>query len=224
MFNILVAEDDKNTRKLMSAILKNNGYDVYTAVDGIDALDVLDKQHIDLIIVDVMMPKMNGFEMTQIIRKSGSTIPMLIVSAKQSKQDKHYGFIVGIDDYMTKPVDEDEMLLRIKALLRRSQIVYEQKLIIGNITLDYNNLTIIKNNESVILPKKEFYLLYKLLSYPDHIFTRFQLMEEIWGMDTETDEHTVDVHINRLRSKLIDISEFEILTIRGLGYKAVKNI
>lgn len=223
MFNILIVEDDPSTRKLLSAVLKSNGYNALTSVNGLDALEVLEHNHVDLMVIDVMMPKMNGYELTQTLRESGSQIPMLMLSAKQAVADIKQGFIVGIDDYMTKPFDIDELLLRIKALLRRSKIVTEHKLTIGNVTLDYNSYSVTTPSGTETLPQKEFLLLFKLLSYPDVVFTRLQLMDEIWGMDAESDEHTVNVHINRLRSRFMDIPDFEIVTIRGLGYKAVRH-
>lgn len=223
VFNILVVDDDKNTRKLMNAILRSNGYLPILAVDGAEALDILDKQHIDLMIVDIMMPNMDGYELTKQLRDYNSTIPILMVTAKQLQEDKRQGFLVGTDDYMIKPVDEIEMLLRIKALLRRSQIINDHKITIGKVTLDYDSLTISRNEDIQTLPPKEFYLLYKLLSYPDKIFTRIQLMDEIWGMDVNSADNTVNVHINRLRNRFEEYSEFEIVTVRGLGYKAVKN-
>lgn len=222
MFNILIVEDDKNTRRLMEAILKQNGFQTFLAEDGLLALDVLENHHIDLVILDIMMPNMDGYSLTEELRCSGYNIPILMVTAKQKPEDKKKGFIVGTDDYMTKPVDEEEMILRIKALLRRAQIVNEHKIVIGKVTLDYNSLTVFRENDKITLPQKEFYLLFKLLSYPDVIFTRMQLMDEIWGMDTETGERTVNVHINRLRERFGDYPEFEIVTVRGLGYKAVK--
>jgi two-component system OmpR family response regulator len=224
MFNILVVEDNKNTRKLMEAVLKENGYHTFLAEDGQAALAVLDKQHIDLIIMDIMMPHLDGYELTRQLRSCGYTLPILMVTAKHSAIDKKEGFLAGTDDYMTKPVDEEEMILRIKALLRRARIANEHKLTLGKVTLDYDSLTVIREDERITLPQKEFYLLFKLLSYPNMIFTRLQLMDEIWGVDSETDERTVNVHINRLRDRFGNYPEFEIVTVRGLGYKAVNNI
>ena len=223
MFNVLIVEDDSSTRKLLSAVLKSNGYNVLLSANGVEALDVLEHNHVDLMVIDVMMPKMNGYELTQTLRDQGSQIPMLMLSAKQAVADIKQGFIVGIDDYMTKPFDIDELLLRIKALLRRSKIATEHKLTIGNVTLDYNSYSVTTREGTETLPQKEFLLLFKLLSYPDVVFTRIQLMDEIWGMDAESDEHTVNVHINRLRSRFMDTPDFEIVTIRGLGYKAVRH-
>lgn len=221
MFQILVVEDDKNISKLMKAILKHAGYDVYEAENGLEALEWMDKQHIDLIVLDIMMPKMDGYEFTEQLRSCGDTTPILMVTAKQLPEEKCKGFLVGTDDYMVKPVNEEEMLLRIKALLRRSQIAAEHKLYIGKVCLDYDALTVSRDGVSQTLPQKEFYLLYKLLSYPNKIFTRLQLMDEIWGMESNTIDTTVNVHINRLRKKFSEWPEFEIVAIRGIGYKAV---
>jgi DNA-binding response OmpR family regulator len=224
MFTILVAEDDKNSRKLMTSVLTRSGFSVLCAPDGEKALEILDEQHVDLLLLDVMMPNMNGYELAEELRTSGSNIPILMISARQGAADKKRGFLVGTDDYMTKPVDEEEMLLRINALLRRAQIVNEHRLHVGRVTLDFDALTVRRADEEITLPQKEFYLLYKLLSYPNIVFTRLQLMDEIWGMNSQTDEHTVNVHINRLRERFKNYPEFEIVTVRGLGYKAVKNV
>ena len=218
MFHILVVEDNDNTRKLMQAVLSQNGYEPIPARDGVEALEVLDHKHVDLIVLDIMMPRMDGYEFTETLRASGCEIPILMVTAKEKPADKHKGFIIGTDDYMVKPVDEEEMLLRIAALLRRSRIVNEHRLEIGNTVLDYDSLTVTSDEGVAELPKKEF----KLLSYQNKIFTRRQLMDEIWDMDSESDERTVDVHINRLRDRFRRNNDFEIVTVRGLGYKAVK--
>ena len=219
---ILVVEDNPNARKLMEAVLKQNGYEPLLAADGIEALDVLDNKHVDLIVLDVMMPRMDGYEFTETLRSSGCDLPILMVTAKEKPADKRKGFIIGTDDYMVKPVDEEEMILRIAALLRRSKIVNEHRLTIGSTVLDYDALSV-KTAEGVSeLPKKEFLLLFKLLSYSNKIFTRRQLMDEIWDMDSDTDERTVDVHINRLRDRFRNNPDFDIVTVRGLGYKAVK--
>ena len=223
MINILVVEDDKHTRKLLETILKREGYSVLKAEDGVIAMEVLENNHVDLIILDIMMPNMDGYEFAKELRDAECMIPILMATAKQLPEDKKRGFIVGTDDYMTKPIDTEEMLLRIKALLRRSQIASARKLTIGKVTLDYDTLTVSREDEKQTLPQKEFYLLYKLLSYPDRIFTRIQLMDEIWGMETESSDTTVNVHINRLRKRFDSYPEFEIISVRGLGYKAVKN-
>lgn len=222
MARILIIEDNKNTRKLMTAILIDAGYEVSTACDGVEALHLLSHTCVDLAVVDIMMPNMDGYEFTRRLRNENNTLPILMVSAKQFPADRKKGFLLGIDDFMTKPVDEEEMLLRIKAILRRTKISTEQKIVIGEVTLDYNSLSVIRKGESQTLPQKEFYLLYKLLSHPNVIFTRVQLMDEIWGMDSESTDATINTHINRLRKRFEDYPEFEIVTIRGLGYKAVK--
>ena len=222
MFHILVVEDNDNTRKLMQAVLSQNGYEPTLARDGIEALEVLDRKHVDLIVLDIMMPRMDGYEFTETLRASGCELPILMVTAKEKPADKHKGFQIGTDDYMVKPVDEEEMLLRIAALLRRSRIVNEHRLEIGSTVLDYDSLTVNCGGRTLELPKKEFMLLFKLLSYQNKIFTRRQLMDEIWDMDSESDERTVDVHINRLRDHFRGNDDFEIVTVRGLGYKAVK--
>ena len=224
MFQILVAEDDKNTRRLMEAVLKEHGYHPILACDGLEALKLLDTHHVDLVILDIMMPGMDGYEFTRQLSATDYTLPILMVTAKQLPEDKRKGFIVGTDDYMTKPVDEEEMILRIRALLRRAQIVNERRITIADVCLDYDSLTVSRGDESQTLPRKEFYLLYKLLSYPGKIFTRIQLMDEIWGMESQSDDNTINVHINRLRKRFEDYPEFTIETIRGLGYKAVKHL
>ena len=224
MFQILVAEDDKNTRRLMEAVLKEHGYHPILACDGLEALKLLDTHHVDLVILDIMMPGMDGYEFTRQLRATDYTLPILMVTAKQLPEDKRKGFIVGTDDYMTKPVEEEEMILRIRALLRRAQIVNERRITIADVCLDYDSLTVSRGDESQTLPRKEFYLLYKLLSYPGKIFTRIQLMDEIWGMESQSDDNTINVHINRLRKRFEDYPEFTIETIRGLGYKAVKHL
>lgn len=221
MFCVLVAEDDKNTAKLMKTMLTYEGYKVFLAADGEEALKIMDNQHIDIIVLDVMMPKMDGYSLAKTLRECGDNTPILMVTAKQLPEDKIKGFRSGTDDYMVKPVNEEEMLMRIKALLRRAKIADERKLYIGEIVLDYDSQTVTKNGETQTLPPKEFYLLYKLLSYPNMIFTRLQLMDEIWGMDSESADTTVNVHINRLRKRFGEWSEFEIMAIRGIGYKAV---
>ncbi|MBQ8850048.1 MAG: response regulator transcription factor [Clostridia bacterium] len=222
MIHILVVDDDKNTRMFLSAVLQKNGYDVSIASNGEEALEVMDKEHIDLVVLDIMMPKMDGYEFTKILREAQNTLPILMVSAKQLPADKHKGFLVGTDDYITKPIDDEEMLYRIKALLRRAKIASERKITIGEVVLDYDSLTVTRGDEVQELPQKEFMLLYKLLSYPGKIFTRIQLMDEIWGADSDTGWETVTVHIGRLRKRFEGWSEFSIESVRGLGYKAVK--
>ncbi|MGN0683182.1 MAG: response regulator transcription factor, partial [Oscillospiraceae bacterium] len=194
----------------------------FTAENGEDALAVLEKEHIDVVILDVMMPKMDGFSCLKLIRDAGMTMPVLMITAKDGAEDKRRSFLLGTDDYMVKPVDEIEMLLRIKALLRRSRIAEEQRLVIGGTELVYDSFSVIKNGEAMVLPRKEFQILFKLLSFPGKTFTRQSIMNEFWAMDSDSEARTVDVHINRLRERLGDNDDFEIVTVRGLGYKAVK--
>ncbi|MBR5294992.1 MAG: response regulator transcription factor [Clostridia bacterium] len=222
MFKILVVEDDPHTRLLFGKILEQNGYSPLLSKDGVDALEKMDHEHVDLVLLDVMMPRMNGFEFARTLRETDCQIPILMVTAKEGKLDKKEGFLAGTDDYMTKPVDEEEMLLRIAALLRRSKINASHKIEIGETVLDYDSLTVSTGEGEVLLPQKEFLVLFKLLSFQNKIFTRRQLMDEIWNFDSESDERTVDVHIHRLRERFESSPDFEIVTIRGLGYKAVK--
>ena len=222
MFHVLVVEDDTNARKLMKAVLERAEYSVLTAFNGEEALALMDTHHVDVIVLDIMMPGMDGYALTSELRAAGNAIPILMVTAKQLPADKKKGFLAGTDDYMTKPVDAEEMLLRIKALLRRSRIVNERKLIVGELELDYDALTVSRGEDRQTLPQKEFFLLYKLLSYPDKIFTRIQLIDEIWGMESESGDTTINVHINRLRRRFECYPEFELVSVRGLGYKAVK--
>lgn len=223
MFNILVVEDDVGTRKLMEAVLLQNGYQPILAENGVAALEVMEQNKIDLVILDIMMPKMDGFEFAKILREGSCNLPILMVTAREGIEDKKKGFLVGTDDYMVKPVNNDELILRIKALLRRSRIANEHQLTIGNTTFNYEELSVKHDSRTETLPLKEFLIIYKLLAYPNRIFTRLQIMDDVWGLETNTDEHSVDVHINRLRNRFKDNSDFEIVTIRGLGYKVVIN-
>lgn len=222
MFNILVAEDDASACRLMCEVLRQAGYQPFPAGDGAQALALMEHRHIDLAVVDLTMPQMDGLTFTRTVREGGSSLPILMVTARVAQADKREGFRAGTDDYMVKPVDEEEMILRIAALLRRSKIVSEHRLCVGGTVLDYDKLTVLSCGNETVLPPKEFMLLYKLLSYPGKIFTRSTIMDEIWDLDSETDQHTVDVHINRLRDKFGENPDFEIVTVRGLGYKAVK--
>ena len=224
MFQILVAEDDRNTRRFFRAVLEDAGYRVHTAANGMEAMEVLDREYIDLVVLDVMMPEMDGYEFTRQLRAGNSELPVLMVSARQLPQDKKMGFLAGTDDYMTKPIDPEEMLLRIRALLRRARIASERRIVAGDVVLDYDSLTVRRGQEVQELPQKEFMLLYKLLSDPGKIFTRIQLMDEIWGADSETGWETVTVHVGRLRKRFEGWDEFEIVSVRGLGYKAVKKV
>ena len=224
MFHLLVVDDDKNTRLFLTALLEDAGYTVTAASNGEEALEVMDRAHIDLVVLDIMMPKMDGYEFTRLLRESDNNLPILMVSAKQLPADKHKGFAVGTDDYITKPIDDEEFLYRIKALLRRAQIATEHRITVGDVVLDYDSFTVTKGDQTQELPQKEFLLLYKLLSYPGKIFTRIQLMDEIWGADSETGWETVTVHIGRLRRRFEGWEEFQIESVRGLGYKAVKKV
>ncbi len=222
MFHILVVEDDKELRDLFCAVLSDNGYLAIPASDGLKAFDVLENHYIDLIISDVMMPKMDGFEMIRTLREGQYTMPILIITAKESATDKREGFRAGTDDYMVKPIDVNEMLWRVEALLRRSQIISQRKARIGNTEFDSDTLAVCTKTQRLELPQKEFLLLFKLASSPNRIFTRRQIMDEIWGPDNEADSHTLDVHISRLREKFKDNADFDIVTVRGLGYKVVR--
>ena len=223
MFKVLVVEDDKNLRKLMTTYLKKNEYITYEATNGIEALEIMDSNYIDLIISDIMMKEMDGYELTKSLRDANYTIPILLVTAKSTIADKKEGFLLGADDYMVKPINMEEMLLRVKVLLKRANAANETKLIIGNLILDYRQMSVTYKGKNYKLAQKEFQLLYKLLSTPDTIFTRQELIEEIWGLENDSDYRTVDVHIKRIREKLQDINEFEIVTIRGIGYKGIIN-
>ena len=224
MFHILVADDDKNTRRLMQAVLERDGYTVSLAANGQEALEVLDREHIDLVVLDVMMPRMDGYAFTATLRETKSDLPILMVSAKHLPEDRKRGFLAGTDDYMTKPADMEEMLLRIRALLRRAKIVSERLITLGDVTLDYDAYTVSRAGEVQKLPQKEFLLLYMLLSYPGKIFTRIQIMDEIWGAESDSGWETVTVHIARLRKRFEGWEEFSIESVRGLGYKAVKRV
>ena len=219
-----MVDDDKNTRFMLRELLESENYTVTEATNGEEALRVFEKNHIDLVIVDIMMPKLDGYEFTKELRTFCSELPVLMVSAKQLSEDRKKGFISGIDDFMSKPFDNEELLLHVKALLRRAKIESERKITVGSMTLDYDSFTVTRGDEHIELPQKEFLLLYKLLSYPDKIFTRLQLMDEIWGMECDTAPETVTVHIGRLRKRFEGWKEFEIQSIRGLGYKAVKKV
>ena len=222
MFHILVVEDDAKLRSLFCTVLTNNGYLALPAESGEKALSLLDSEYVDLIISDIMMPGMDGYELIEHLRTSGFTMPILIITAKERFEDKQRGFQAGTDDYMVKPIDVNEMVLRVGALLKRAKIATEHRIVCRHTILDYDALTVTIDGQETLLPQKEFYLLYKLLSYPNKIFTRQQLMDEIWGLDSTTDERTVDVHINRLRERFKNCDDFIIMTVRGLGYKAVK--
>lgn len=222
MFQVLVVEDDKELRDLFCTVLNDNGYTALPAEDGIAAYDVLESTYIDLVISDIMMPRMDGYALTKSLRDVGYTMPVLMITAKDSLADKREGFRVGTDDYMVKPIDVNEMLWRVEALLRRCQAVSQRKTRLGSTEFDCDTLTVLSNGMPVELPQKEFFLLYKLAASPNRIFTRRQIMDDVWGVDSEADPHTLEVHISRLRDRFKDNPDFEIVTVRGLGYKAVK--
>lgn len=222
MFRILVAEDDRVFCRQLESGLREAGFQPIPAADGLEALEILGRSHVDLMLLDVTMPKMNGFELLKQLRGSGSELPVIIVSGRNTPEDRKQGLRLGADDYMGKPVDQEELLLRITNLLRRVQSVTERKLTVGDTELSYDSFSVTQQGKAAELPRKEFLLLYILLSNPNKTFTRRQLMDEIWDLDTESDEHTVVVHINRLREKFRDNPDFEIITVRGLGYKAVR--
>ena len=221
MFKILVVEDDKNLRKLIVTCLEKANYTVFDTKNGEEALELMDRQYVDLIVTDIMMPEMNGYELIKELRDANYNTPILIITAKEDIEDKRVGFSLGADDYMVKPINIDELIMRVKSLLKRSNQANEKKIKIGDVELDYDKLEIRKKDKVYQLTQKEFYLIYKMLSTPDTIFKRQDLIEEIWGLENESDFRTVDVHIKRLREKLEEIHEFEIVTIRGIGYKAI---
>ncbi len=223
MFNVLVVEDDKNLKKLMVTYLKKNNYTTFEASNGVQALDIIDKQYIDLVISDIMMPEMDGYELLNELRTSNYEIPIMLITAKSDIRDKKQGFILGADDYMVKPIDMEEMVLRVSVLLKRVKSANKRKIILGDLIIDYDQLSVTKHGKVYNLAQKEFYLLYKLISSPNTIFSRQELIEEIWGLESESEYRTVDVHIKRLREKLSDIKEFEIVTVRGAGYKIIIN-
>ena len=222
MQKILIAEDDYELRQLFSHVLLKNGYAVKGVSNGREALDAMDQEYYDLVISDIMMPVMDGYSFVSHLRSVGNQTPVLMITAKDAFDDMRQGFVSGTDDYMVKPINVNEMVLRVGALLRRAQMMNERRQVMGNTVMECDSLTVTTENGSLILPQKEFMLLYKMASFPGKIFTRQQLMDEIWGYDSETDTHTVDVHIGRLRDRFRDNRDFKIVTIRGVGYKVVK--
>ncbi len=220
MAKILIVEDDENLQLLMEARLEDE-YTVYKAGNGLDALGIIEDEKIDLIIADIMMPKMDGYQFVAELRDRGFQTPVIMATAKQELSDKRDGFKVGADDYMTKPIVFDELKWRVEALLRRSKIAKDKEIVIGAFRLNATTHEALHGDKSIELTAKEFELLFKLLSYPNKLFTKEKLMEDIWGYDTESDDTTIRTHFNRLRNKLEGITEFEIVTIRGIGYKAV---
>ena len=222
MFKILIAEDDRELRQLFQHVLTKNGYAVTGVSNGEEAMDAIDAGYYDLIISDIMMPKMDGYQLVRALREAGLTIPVMMITAKDAFDDMRMGFLSGSDDYMVKPVNVNEMVLRVGALLRRAQLANERRQVIGNTVLECDSLSVHSGKETMTLPQKEFMLLYKMVSFPGRIFTRQQLMDDIWGYSSETDTHTVEVHIGRLRERFRDNPDFKIVTMRGVGYKVVK--
>lgn len=222
MLKLLIVEDDKELRQLFSHVLIKNGYAVKGVSNGREALDAMDSSYYDMIISDIMMPVMDGYELVRTLRDAGNSTPVLMITAKDAFDDMQKGFLSGTDDYMIKPVNVNEMVLRVGALLRRARMIHERRQVIGKTTLECDSLTVITEGNSMVLPQKEFMLLYKMVSFPGRIFTRQQLMDEIWGYDSDSDTHTVDVHIGRLRERFRDSRDFKIVTLRGVGYKVVK--
>ena len=222
MMRILIAEDDRELCRLFSHVLLKNGYTVKEVGNGQEALDTMENEYFDLIISDIMMPIMDGYELVYSLREAGNTTPVLMITAKDAFDDMRKGFVSGTDDYMVKPVNVNEMVLRVQALLRRARMINERRQVLGGTALEYDSFTVTSADGSVLLPQKEFLLLYKMASFPGRIFTRQQLMDDVWGYDTESDTHTVDVHIGRLRERFKDNADFKIVTMRGVGYKVVK--
>ncbi|MBE6928195.1 MAG: response regulator transcription factor [Ruminococcaceae bacterium] len=223
MFRILIAEDDSELQQLFCRVLTRNGFTAIGVNDGLEALQTLEHESIDLIVSDIMMPRMDGYRLVRALREGGSAIPVLMITARDGFSDMQSGFLAGADDYLVKPINVNELVLRIHALLRRAKMVAERRQIMGQTVFDFDSFTVRRNASETVLPQKEFLLLYKLVSSPSHIFTRQQLMDDIWGMDSQTEARTIDVHINRLRERFRENPDFEIITVRGIGYKAVSS-
>ena len=224
MSKVLIVEDDKELRELFGKVLTKQGYDIRETSNGKEALEALHQDFYDLVISDIMMPVMDGYEFVSILRKEGNQIPVLMITAKDAFDDMRRGFQSGTDDYMVKPVNVNEMVLRVGALIRRAQMMSERRQVIGNTVMEMDSLTVTTEEKSMILPQKEFMLLYKMAAFPGRIFTRQQLMDEIWGYEAVSDTHTVDVHIARLRERFLNNMDFQIVTMRGVGYKVVKKV
>ncbi len=222
MFRVLIAEDDEELSNLFQRVLIKNGYSVTGVSNGKEVLQALENDYFDIIISDIMMPVMDGYHLVRNLRDAGNTIPIMMITAKDAFDDMRLGFMSGTDDYMVKPVNVNEMVIRVGALLRRAKMMSEHKQTIGDTVLENDTFTVISEGQKYILPQKEFLLLYKMVSYPGRIFTRKQLMDEVWGYESETDTHTVEVHVGRLREKFRDNKDFKIVTMRGVGYKVVK--
>lgn len=225
MYNILLVEDDAHILKLMDIWLTRSGFSVLTATNGEEALDMVKGGEVDLIVADVMMPKMDGFTMVETLRAEGNDIPVILATAKETIQDKKEGFNCGADDYMVKPIDHEELILRINAIIKRADIRREKKITVGDCTVDYQTLSVYnEKGDKEVFSKKEFLILYKLLTYPERIFTKSQLMDEFWGVDSDSFTDTVKVHINRIRNKIAKFPEIDIVTVRGFGYRGIKNV
>jgi len=222
MFKILIAEDDAELSRLIGRVLVKNGFETCCVCDGLEALDAMERDFFDLVISDIMMPRMDGYELVQSLRGAGINIPVLMITAKDSFDDMRLGFVSGTDDYMVKPLNINEMVLRVNALLRRAQMINEHRQVIGSTVLEFDSMTVSYNGVTVNVPQKEFMLLYKMCSFPGRIFTRQQLLDEIWGYDSKGDAHSMEVHISRLRDRFRDNADFEIITIRNVGYKVVR--
>ena len=222
MLKILIAEDDRELRRLFAHVLIKNGYTVKEVANGKEALDAIDNEYFDLIISDIMMPVMDGYTLVRMLRDAGNNTPVMMITAKDAFDDMRLGFLSGSDDYMIKPVNVNEMVIRVQALLRRAQMINERKQTIGSTVMECDTFTVTSNEGTMVLPQKEFMLLYKMASYPGRIFTRQQLMDDVWGFDSESATHTVDVHIGRLRDRFKENKDFKIVTMRGSGYKVVK--
>ena len=221
MVRILIVEDHVELQTLLATVLSQAGYQVVLSSNGIEALDIITQQPIDLVISDVMMPQLDGYELTRILRQSNQELPILMVTAKDQFKDKQTGFLVGVDDYMIKPIDVEELVWRVKALLRRAKIAQDRVVKLGACVLNYDAFTLTHEQSVQLLPQKEFLILYKLGTSPGKIFTRQQLFDEVWGFDAVVSTHSLDVHMSRLRERIQDKAGFEIVTVRGLGYKVV---
>lgn len=221
MINILVVEDDIKLNQIVCTYLNDSGFSAKGCLNSMDAYDEMYNNLYELIISDIMMPEIDGFEFAQKVRQINKTIPILFMSAKDDLKSKQKGFQLGIDDYMVKPIELDELILRVKALLRRANIEVNRKLEVGNLVLDADAMAATVSNEEIITTTREFNIIYKLLSYPNKTFSRAQLMDEFWGMETDSNLRAVDVYITKLRNKFSVCDGFEIKTVRGLGYKAV---
>ena len=219
--NILVVDDEKEIADLIESYLVSDGYKVFKANNAKEGLEILENEEIQLVLLDIMMPGMDGYQLAREVRSSGNNVPFIFLTAKASPQDKAQGFELGIDDYMVKPIDYSELIWRIRAILRRAQIADSRAITVGGLRVDSAAYTVTYNGRNIELTHKEFDLLFKLLSYPNMIFTKNQLLDEIWGADSASGDDTVKVHISRLRNKSADVEEVDLIAVKGIGYKAV---